>query len=100
MVAHRGGRKRFRRSVGDDRTMASYSIHRPENWPAVLTSGEAAAILGLNRQTIQSMIARGELPAVKAGKLWRIAPEDIWQFVPPGIRSRWPAGPWHEDTPT
>ncbi len=70
------------------------SIHKPQDWPAVLTSGQVAEILVLHRQTIQSMITRGELPAVKAGKLWRIAPEDVWPFVPPGIRARWPDGPW------
>lgn len=79
--------------------MSQLNIHEPQNWPTVLTSGEVAAILVLNRQTIQAMIARGELPAVKAGKLWRIAPEDVWPFVPPGIRTRWPAGPWNEKPP-
>jgi excisionase family DNA binding protein len=70
------------------------SIHRPQDWPAVLTSGQVAEILVLHRQTVQSMISRGELAAVKAGKLWRIAPEDVWPFVPPGIRAGWPDGPW------
>ena len=58
------------------------NIHKPQDWPAVLTSGQVADILVLHRQTIQSMISRGELAAVKAGKLWRIAPEDVRPFVP------------------
>ncbi len=88
-------RRRPQVAVGHDGAVPSaLSIHKPQDWPTVLTSGQVAEILVLHRQTIQSMITRGELPAVKAGKLWRIAPEDVWPFVPPGIRARWPDGPW------
>ena len=42
------------------------------------------------------MIALQELPASRVGKLWRIAAEDVWPLVPPGIRARWPDGPWND----
>jgi excisionase family DNA binding protein len=73
------------------------SLQAPQDWPALLSVTQVAELLLLNRQTVQAMIARGELPAVKTGKLWRIAPEDVWPFVPTGIRSRWPEGPWRDD---
>ena len=72
----------------------SLSPHRPQDWPAILTTTQAARLLGVNDQTIRNLIEQGELPASRVGKLWRIAAEDVWPFVPPGIRATWPAGPW------
>jgi len=51
-------------------------------------------VLAVNDQTIRRMIEDSELPAVRVGKLWRIAAEDVWPFVPPGIRATWSEGPW------
>jgi excisionase family DNA binding protein len=76
------------------------SIHEPQNWPDVLSTAQVAALLAVNRQTILSLLDRGVLPGVRVGKPWRIAPEDVWPFVPPGIRARWPEGPWHHQQPS
>lgn len=46
-----------------------------DRWP--LSAREAAAALGLSERTIRRAIARGELPAVKRGGTYRIAPEDL-----------------------
>jgi excisionase family DNA binding protein len=70
------------------------SPHDPQDWPAILTTTQVARLLVVNGQTIRTMIDRGELPAVRVGKLWRIAAEDVWPFVPPGIRATWTDGPW------
>jgi excisionase family DNA binding protein len=74
------------------------SLRNPQDWPPLLTVTQVAELLLLNRQTVLAMIDRKELPAVKAGKRWRIAPEDVWPFVPSGIRARWPEGPWRDST--
>jgi hypothetical protein len=34
------------------------------------------------------MIGRGEIPVVKVGKQWRIAPEDVWPLILAGTRAR------------
>ncbi len=73
---------------------APLSPHDPQDWPAILTTTQVARLLVVNDQTIRTMINRGELPASRVGKVWRIAAEDVWPFVPPGIRATWPAGPW------
>jgi excisionase family DNA binding protein len=74
------------------------SLHAPENWPEVLSTTQVAELLAIDRQTVLRMIDRDELPASRVGKVWRIAPEDIWPFVLPGIRARWPDGPWTESS--
>lgn len=39
----------------------------------ILTVKEAAALLKTSRQQIRRMIQKGELPAVKVGREWRIS---------------------------
>ena len=84
----------------DARVPPPLSLHRPQDWPPVLTTTQVAALLSVDRQTILAMLRRGDLKGVRVGKPWRIAPEDVWPFVPPGIRARWPEGPWHDDPQT
>jgi len=76
--------------------VARLSLHAPEDWPEVLTTTQVAGLLAINRETVRQMIERHELPAARVGRLWRVAPEDVWPFVPPGIRARWPPGAWRE----
>ena len=90
------GRQRADALVDDAGVPAPLSLHEPQHWPPVLTTSQVADLLKVNRQTILAMIARQELPASRVGKLWRIAAEDVWPLVPPGIRSRWPDGPWND----
>ncbi|HEX8158907.1 MAG TPA: helix-turn-helix domain-containing protein [Solirubrobacteraceae bacterium] len=85
--------------IDDARVAPPLSLRKPQDWPSVLTTAQVAELLSVNRQTVLIMIARRELPASRVGKLWRIAPEDVWPFVPPGIRARWPEGPWHDVAP-
>lgn len=76
------------------------SLHEPQHWPPLLTASQVATLLMVERHTIPAMIARGELPATKIGKQWRIAPEDVWPLIPAGIRARWPEGPWRVQRPS
>lgn len=48
------------------------------NW---LTTEEAAARLRVSTRTIRKWIERGELPAWKAGKDWRVAPADVQRYI-------------------
>ena len=72
-------------------------LHAPQTWPQLLSATEVAGLLLIDRQTVVLMIDRGELAGVKVGKQWRIAPEDVWPLIPPGVRARWPPGPWRGD---
>ena len=79
------------------RVPAPLSLHHPEDWPEVLTTAQVAGLLSVDRQTILTLLSRGKMRGVRVGKPWRIAAEDVWPFVPPGIRERWPQGPWSQD---
>jgi len=41
------------------------------------TVKDVAEFLRLNPETVRAMTRRGELPAVKAGRVWRYFPDDI-----------------------
>ena len=55
-----------------------------------LTATAAAATLSVNERTIRRAIARGELPAMKQGGVYQIAPEDLDRF---GARRRFSSAP-------
>jgi excisionase family DNA binding protein len=73
---------------------APLDIHRPEDWPAMLSTGQVARLLGVHRDTVLVWCDRGTLAAAKIGTRWRVAAEDIWPLIPPGIRATWSSGPW------
>ena len=74
------------------------SIHHPDTWPELLGTAQVAELLAVTRQTVHAMIDRGELEAVRVGKLWRIPAEAVWPFAPPAVRNTWPPGPWTDAT--
>lgn len=43
----------------------------------MLTTQQAADILGVSRKMVQSLIKRGRLPAEKIGRDWMIRKEDV-----------------------
>lgn len=45
-----------------------------------LTTRQAAALLNVNPKTVLRLIQRGQLPARKVGRVWRISPRalDAW----------------------
>ena len=48
----------------------------------LLSTQEAADILGVHVQTVRQYIKRGELPAVKISpRLYKIRPEDLERFI-------------------
>jgi excisionase family DNA binding protein len=48
----------------------------------LLSTREAANILGIHVQTVRQYIRRGELPAVKISpRLYKIRPEDLEKFI-------------------
>lgn len=48
------------------------------NW---LTTKEAAARMRVSSRVVRKWIESGELSAWKAGKDWRISPDDLQRFI-------------------
>jgi len=61
-----------------DRTADGDVSGAPDTSP--LSACEAAAVLGVSERTVRRAIARGELPAVKRGGVYQIAPVDLDRF--------------------
>ena len=49
--------------------------------PPLMTVAETATALGVSTKTIRRMIARGEFPHVRVGRLVRTRAEDILQYI-------------------
>ncbi len=47
----------------------------------LLNSNQAAQFLGVHPRTLQRMVLRGEIAAVKVGKLWRFVPSAVQDWV-------------------
>lgn len=54
---------------------------RPAEPAAMLTVREAADVARLHRATIRARILDGTLPAVRAGRDWRIRRDDLDRFL-------------------
>jgi excisionase family DNA binding protein len=76
------------------RVPAPLDVHTPEDWPAALSTTQVARLLAVHRDTVLVWCDTGRLPAAKVGTRWRVAAEDVWPLVPPGIRATWTPGPW------
>lgn len=46
-----------------------------------VSTGEAAARLGLCARVVRELVARGELPATRRGLAWRFRPLDLERFL-------------------
>lgn len=75
------------------------SLHRPDEWPEVLSVTEVSSLLSVGRSAVVAAIERGELSAVAIGGQYRIAAESVWRLVPDEIRAGWPEGRWRRDKP-
>jgi excisionase family DNA binding protein len=78
---------------------AALSLHRPDEWPEVLSVSQVANLLALGRGAVVAAIDRGELSAVAIGGQYRIAAESVWRLVPAEIRANWPEGRWRVEGP-
>jgi excisionase family DNA binding protein len=75
------------------------SLHKPNEWPEVLSVAQVAQLLSIGRAAVIAAIERGELSAVAIGGQYRIAAESVWRLVPAEIRAGWPNGRWRYDDP-
>ena len=82
---------------GDALARAVLSLHRPDEWPEVLSVAQTAGLLSVGRRAVVAAIERGELSAVAIGGQYRIAAESVWRLVPDEIRGKWPEGRWRDD---
>ena len=78
---------------------AALSLHRPDEWPEVLSVSQVAQLLAIGRAAVIAAIERGELSAVAIGGQYRIAAESVWRLVPQEIRANWPEGRWSTKEP-
>ena len=49
--------------------------------PRLLTIEEVVGRLSLHPDTVRRYIRRGDLPAVKFGRVWRVSEEDLRAFI-------------------
>jgi excisionase family DNA binding protein len=59
-----------------------------KEWPEVLTPKQAAEYLQVVDRTIHRMIERGDLHAVKIGRVWRIRKIDVDEYLKKQIEGR------------
>ena len=78
---------------------AALSLHKPDEWPEVLSVSQVAQLLAIGRAAVIAAIERGELSAVAIGGQYRIAAESVWRLVPDEIRANWPDGRWRTPGP-
>ena len=43
----------------------------------IMSLGEAAEYLGLNKRTVYNLVRKGVVPATKIGRQWRVKKENI-----------------------
>lgn len=84
---------------GDTLARTALSLHRPDEWPEVLSVTQVSNLLSIGRSAVVAAIERGELSAIAIGGQYRIAAESVWRLVPAEIRARWPEGRWRQDEP-
>lgn len=75
------------------------SLHRPDEWPEVLSVSQVSNLLAIGRAAVIAAIERGELSAIAIGGQYRIAAESVWRMVPEEIRANWPEGRWRAQGP-
>lgn len=74
--------KRHMRQTRHVRGRGKFVVVNNDQAQKLLTTHEAADILGVHQRTVQRWIKTGKLTAIKAGpKLWRIKKEDLDGFI-------------------
>ena len=76
---------------------AALSLHRPDEWPEVLTVSQVAALLNTGTHSVRNRIQSGEIDGVRVGGQYRVPAESVWSLVPPSIRAQWPEGRWRDE---
>lgn len=58
-------------------------VQRPPDFqmPVFLTPDEVAAMLKVSKRTVYDWLQCGQLRGIKAGKVWRVALEEVGQFI-------------------
>ncbi len=50
----------------------------------MMSPAEVAGVLGVNARTVRRLIAEGSIPGVRVGRVYRIDPGDLQQFIAAG----------------
>ncbi|WP_019872985.1 excisionase family DNA-binding protein [Sporichthya polymorpha] len=62
-------------------TSSPLQAHQPDALRLLLTVEEAGAALGVGRSLMYELIARGEIQTVRVGRLRRVRPDDLRDYV-------------------
>jgi excisionase family DNA binding protein len=57
------------------------SQYKPERLEGLLTIGEVAALLGVSRGTVYTLLRRGELAQIRVGERARFEPSTIREYL-------------------
>jgi len=73
----------------EPRTSASRTLRAadPPGDARAVSTGEAAAALGVTERTVRRAIARGELAAVRRGGAYRIDSQEVARYATQGSRT-------------
>jgi len=72
----------FFHTIGEERNPSPVRHdQRPAPAEPLLDSLQASAILLIHPKTLQRMARRGQMPAVRVGKLWRFRRTDIDHWI-------------------
>jgi excisionase family DNA binding protein len=52
--------------------------------PELYSLNEAATLLGVHHTTLRRMVQRGEIPAVRVGKLWKFSRRAVEEWIEAG----------------
>lgn len=56
-------------------------LDRLDDWPPVLDTQQAAALLQVTEDTVQREAAAGRLPACKVGRAWRFSRDELLNLI-------------------
>ena len=77
-----GWTSRWKATVGDRANLpAEHCVVQPREESREFCAGETAAALGITERTVRRAIARGELPAVRLGSVYRIERPEVARFA-------------------
>lgn len=74
-------------------------VRQPFNhFERFLDSRQAAALLQIHPKTLQRLARKGEIRAMRVGKLWRFRASDLHEWVDLRLKFNYPYRPNHDES--
>lgn len=67
--------------ASEKNTTIQHQLPAPGHFERLLDSGEAAALLGIHKKTLQRMARTGEVPGFQIGDLWRFRASTLNEWL-------------------